>query len=65
MQRMVDKHDVKVMNWSKDMLDAYKKAWDEVVAEESAANPNFKKVYDSFSKFRKEYALWGQNGYLK
>ncbi len=65
MQRMVDKHGVKVMNWSDDMLDAYKKAWEEVVAEESAANPNFKKVYDSFSKFRKEYALWGQNGYLK
>lgn len=64
MRRMVDKHGVKVMRWSDDVLDSYQKAWDEVVAEESAANPNFKKVYDSFAKFRKEYSLWGENGYL-
>ena len=65
MRNMVDKHGVKIMRWSDDILDAYRKAWDEVVAEESAANANFKKVNDSYSKFRKEYALWGQNGYLK
>jgi TRAP-type mannitol/chloroaromatic compound transport system substrate-binding protein len=65
MRRMRDKHGVKIMYWSDEILDAYRKAWDEVVAEEEAANPNFKKVNASYSKFREEYALWGQNGYLK
>ncbi len=65
MRRMRDKHGVKIMYWSDDILKAYKKAWDEVVAEESAANPSFKKVNDSYTKFREEYALWGQNGYLR
>ena len=65
MRRMRDEHGVKIKYWSDDILAAYKKAWDEVVAEESAANPNFKKVNDSYAKFREEYALWGKNGYLK
>ncbi len=65
MRRMRDKHGVKIMYWSDDILDAYKKAWDEVVAEESAANPNFKRINDSYAKFREEYSLWGRNGYLK
>lgn len=65
MRRMRDKHGVKIMYWSDEILDAYKKAWDEVVVEESESNPSFKRVNDSYSKFREEYALWGQNGYLR
>ena len=65
MRRMRDKHNVKIMYWSDDILAAYKKAWDEVVAEEAANNPTFKKVNDSYAKFREEYSLWGKNGYLK
>jgi TRAP-type mannitol/chloroaromatic compound transport system substrate-binding protein len=65
MRRMRDKHGVKIMYWSDDIIDVFKKGWDEVVAEESAANPKFKKVNDSYSKFREEFALWGQNGYLR
>ncbi len=65
LKRMRDKHGVKIMRWSDDILAAYEKAWNEVVAEESAANPKFKKVNESYAKFREEYALWGDNGYLK
>jgi len=65
MQRMRDKHGVHIMYWSDDILDAFKKGWDEVVAEESAVNPKFKRVNDSYAKFREEFALWGKNGYLK
>ena len=65
LRRMRDDHGVKIMYWSDEILDAYKKAWDEVVAEESAVNPSFKRVNDSYAKFREEYALWGDNGYLK
>ena len=65
MQRMRDDHDVKIKYWPKEFLDAYEKAWQEVVAEESANNANFKKIYASYSKFRKDFKLWGDNGYLK
>ena len=41
------------------------KNWNEVIAEESAANPQFKKVWDSYSKFRADYAIWRDHGYLK
>ena len=32
---------------------------------ESAANPNFKRVYASYAKFRSDYAIWRDHGYLK
>lgn len=65
MRDMRDKHGVKIMSWSPEILSAYEKAWNEVVAEESAANPNFRKVYDSYSTFRENYTLWREYGYLK
>jgi len=65
MQRMRDEHDVKIRYWPQEFLDAYEKAWKEVVAEESANNANFKKIYASYSKFREDFKLWGDNGYLK
>jgi len=65
MKRMRDEHGVKIMRWPPQILKAYEKAWNEVVAEESAANPNFKKVYDSYSAFRANYALWRDHGYLQ
>jgi TRAP-type mannitol/chloroaromatic compound transport system substrate-binding protein len=65
MLRMRDKHDVKVMYWPQEFLDAYETAWQEVIVEESENNANFKKIYASYSKFREEFRLWGENGYLK
>ena len=65
MRRMRDDHGVNIMYWPPEFLEAYEKAWNEVVAEESAKNANFKKVYASYSKFREEFRLWGENGYLK
>ncbi len=65
MRRMRDQHGVNIMYWPPEFLEAYEKAWNEVVEEESKNNANFKKVYASFSKFREEFKLWGDNGYLK
>jgi len=65
MQRMRDQHDVKIKYWPQEFLDAYEKAWQEVVAEESERNANFKKIYASYSKFREDFKLWSDNGYLK
>ncbi|UCH49555.1 MAG: TRAP transporter substrate-binding protein [Betaproteobacteria bacterium] len=65
MRRMRDQHGVNIMYWPPEFLEAYEKAWNEVVEEESKNNANFRKVYASFSKFREEFKLWGDNGYLK
>jgi TRAP-type mannitol/chloroaromatic compound transport system substrate-binding protein len=51
--------------WPKEMLDTYRKAWDEVAKEQAEKSPEFKKAWDSYSAFRKEYAVWKEYGYLK
>jgi TRAP-type mannitol/chloroaromatic compound transport system substrate-binding protein len=65
MKQMRDKNEVKIMRWSPEIMKAYETAWNQVIAEESAANPNFKRVYDSYSEFRQNYALWRDYGYLQ
>jgi TRAP-type mannitol/chloroaromatic compound transport system substrate-binding protein len=49
---------VKLRRWPAPMLVEFEKAWNEVVAEESAKNPSFKRVYESYAAFRKTYAPW-------
>ncbi|WP_204114412.1 TRAP transporter substrate-binding protein [Shimia biformata] len=56
---------VTIHKWSDEMLGTFSAAWDEVVAEEIAANPDFKGVWDSMTAFRAEYAAWKDLGYLK
>ena len=65
MKRMRDDHGVKIMRWSPEILKTIEKTWNEVAEEESAANPNFKKVYESYRQFRENFALWRDYGYLK
>jgi TRAP-type mannitol/chloroaromatic compound transport system substrate-binding protein len=33
--------------------------------EAAAKNPNFRRVYASYAKFRADYAIWREHGYLK
>lgn len=54
-----------VHKWSDEMLVTFKKAWEEVAAEEAAANPEFKRVYDAYLAFREKYKPWKELGYLK
>lgn len=56
---------VKLKRWPPQILIAYENAWKEIVAEESARNPNFKRVYDSYAVFRENYAIWGNFNYLQ
>jgi TRAP-type mannitol/chloroaromatic compound transport system substrate-binding protein len=65
MTEMRDKNGVQIKKWPPEFIAAFDKAWQEVIAEESAANPNFKRVYASYSKFREDYAIWREHGYLK
>jgi TRAP-type mannitol/chloroaromatic compound transport system substrate-binding protein len=51
--------------WPKEMLDAYRKAWAEVIEEQKAKSPEFAKAWASLSAFREEYKVWRDYGYLK
>jgi TRAP-type mannitol/chloroaromatic compound transport system substrate-binding protein len=47
-----------------DVLQALQKATFEVMAEESAADADFKRVYESQLEFQKQHKPWKQLGYL-
>ena len=55
---------VEIRYWSDEMLDAFRGKWDEVVAEESAKDPEFKRIYDNLQAFRADYAEWNKLGFL-
>ena len=65
MQEMKDKHKVTNRRWSDDDLRTFEKAWLEVLAEESAKDPLFKKVADHYLNWRKTYQIWGDAQELK
>ena len=46
------------------MLAAYRAAWEVVVAEEAANDPDFARVWASLSEFRENYKLWGDLAYM-
>ena len=65
MAEMESKFGVKIKRWSDKDLAAYEKAWLEVIAEDSAKDPLFKKVADHYLDFRKKYAVWGDSQFMK
>jgi TRAP-type mannitol/chloroaromatic compound transport system substrate-binding protein len=65
MAEMRDKHKVQVKRWSDKDLAAFEKAWLEVIQEESAKDPLFKKVADHYLDYRKKYAIWGDSQFMK
>lgn len=64
MRRNEAERGVKNTVWPPEMLELFRQKWLEVVEEETAADPFFKKVYDDYSQFRKNYAIWGSKAYL-
>jgi TRAP-type mannitol/chloroaromatic compound transport system substrate-binding protein len=50
--------------WRPKMLKAFEDAWNEVIAEESAKDPQFKAIFDDLSAFRADYAIWNEWAYL-
>ncbi len=55
---------VKAVKLPESVLRAFQKATEEVLAEESAKDPMFKKVLDSQRAFQKQHKLWKDLGYL-
>ncbi len=56
---------VNIKTWPPEILKVLEEKWGEVVKEKSAKSPAFKATWNSYSKFRTDYALWRENGYLK
>ena len=65
MNENAEKYGVKNRRWTDEQLAAFEKAWQEVVKEQSAKDPLFKKVADNFYAFRKKYKGWGDAHALK
>ncbi|MEW6687965.1 MAG: TRAP transporter substrate-binding protein [Pseudomonadota bacterium] len=65
MAEMQAKHKVQIKRWTDKDLATFEKAWLEVLKEESAKDPLFKKIADDFLAFRKSYAVWGKSQVLK
>ena len=61
--RQRDENGVVLHYWSDEMLDAYRGAWEEVLAEQ-VQDPMFKKVWDDLSAFRESYDLWERHAFL-
>ena len=64
MKDNVENNGVIIKQWSPEMLAAFEGAWEEVAAEQSAADPFFKKVLDDMNGFRDGYDLWKINAFL-
>ncbi len=64
MRKSVEKHGVNIMYWSDEMLELYRRTWEEVARQECAEDPFFKKVWDDLSEFRKNYDFWEAHAFL-
>ena len=65
MRTMTTDHGVKLHFWSDAIIARLRQAWEDVVREESVKDADFKKVYESYSSFRKQYAIWRDHAYVK
>ncbi|MCT8970435.1 TRAP transporter substrate-binding protein [Microbaculum marinisediminis] len=60
----LEKNGVQIHRWPPEILDQLKAAWDEVVAEQVAADADFARVWESLATFRENYKKWKDLGYL-
>ncbi|WP_404380499.1 TRAP transporter substrate-binding protein [Caenispirillum salinarum] len=64
LERLQNEHGVEAVEVPEEVLVALKKAANEVMAEYSAKDENFKRVYDSMTEFMDENSQWHRMGYL-
>ena len=62
---MGEKYGVITRRWRDDQIAVFEQAWVDVVAEDSAKDPLFAEVTESYSKWRKIYSKWGAAQALK
>lgn len=56
---------VTIRQWSPEILDALRAAWEEVIVEQVAADEDFARSWESLSTFRDRYKRWKDLGYLR
>jgi TRAP-type mannitol/chloroaromatic compound transport system substrate-binding protein len=61
----IEKKGVKLVTWNDQFLKAFETKWKEVAAEQATKSPAFKEAWESLEKFRVNYAVWRERGYLK
>ena len=54
---------VQVRRWPRPILEALKRAWRDVVDEETLTEVDFRRVWKSLAAFRENYAIWRELGY--
>jgi TRAP-type mannitol/chloroaromatic compound transport system substrate-binding protein len=54
-----------IKKWGPEFIKAFEDKWKEVVKEESDKSANFAKVWASYAKFREDYKVWRDHGYMK
>ena len=60
-----EKDGVKNMTWPDSIITQLRGAWDEVLREQVADNPDVAELWKSYSDFHEQYKIWGDRGYLK
>lgn len=55
---------VSIHKWNDAMMAAFKGAWEEVAAEKSAVDPDFRRALESLQNFRKDFDTWAGLAYL-
>ncbi|WP_228276096.1 MULTISPECIES: TRAP transporter substrate-binding protein [Neopusillimonas] len=63
--KAIEEKGVTAHEWSPEIIQAFRNAWEEVVVEESANYPEFKEAYEHYAKFREEYKPWRQVSTVK
>lgn len=56
---------VKFHRWPDNVLEEFEASWNEVIAEQSAKDPLFKRVHENYAAFRSQYTIWRKHGYLE
>jgi len=65
MNKMLDEYGVTNVRWGDEELAAFEQAWNEVLAEQSAQDEDFKRIAESYKAFRDVYKTWGDAQALK
>ena len=65
LNRLKNDHGVTLHSWSDEDLALLEEKWIEVATEESAVNPDFKRVWEHYGAYREEQKEWRSRGYLK
>lgn len=63
MKKNAEERGVTMHTWPKEMLDAFRGAWMEVV-EEQKEDPTFEKVYEDLAQFRENYRIWSTRAFV-